>query len=520
MNDRCLLRVLLIGVGILLAPGGRAETGTRQTLSELDAVQAAVEHNPNLHVALLRETQARAAVSAEEGLYAPVFSASAGVTHARQPSMARGGDVSVSTSDTMDLGAGITQAFPLGTVLSATLQGQRSLRRSPITAASTSELTLGPGYSLTGQISAVQPLLRGAGTEVGRASLRAARQSRTIATLSAQQTASELMRDVLLAYWELWYADAVIRIDEASRDLAVEQERQASEQAASGAIARGDALPYRTQRAQLEEAVVTARADRLAKALTLAGLLGDPDRAQRDLRAGAARPGDVEEGPTATQATSEAVEASYQLRQLEAQIDLARDQARTAGDSLRPRLDLEAYAQAQGLGYRAVPPAFEQFGRMQAVSVHAGVTFEMPLTDQRREAQIEEARLAIHIAEKQLEAARQQLRSQVLSAIADKESARTRLAVSEETEKIAREQAEAERTRFQAGASVALQVQVAEDSWRQAQLRVLRARVDVTLADIELAHLRGRLLERYAGVIQRLRPSGTAIRIGDGWGPM
>ena len=47
-------------------------------------------------------------------------------------------------------------------------------------------------------------------------------------------------------------------------------------------------------------------------------------------------------------------------------------------------------------------------------------------------------------------------------------------------------------------------MQQAEDSYRQAQLRVQRARVDLVLADLDLAELRGQLLSRYADAVKRL----------------
>ncbi|HEY8942755.1 MAG TPA: TolC family protein, partial [Polyangiaceae bacterium] len=205
-------------------------------------------------------------------------------------------------------------------------------------------------------------------------------------------------------------------------------------------------------------------------------------------------------------ALADAEKASPELAQLSTQIKLVQDQLQIAGDPLRPRLDLDAWVQVQGLGNREVPPAFEQAGRLEAVSAHVGLTFEAPLDGTRRRSQIASARLAKHIAEKQLEATRQRLRSDVLSAIASREAAETRVQVASETVRVAGSQAEAERRRFAAGISIALQVQEAENSLRQAQLRFERARVDWMISEIQLAYLRGRLLERYRSVLARIPP--------------
>jgi outer membrane protein TolC len=135
-----------------------------------------------------------------------------------------------------------------------------------------------------------------------------------------------------------------------------------------------------------------------------------------------------------------------------------------------------------------------------------GLTFEMPVTDTRRQSQIQAAKLAAHAAEKQLEASELELRSNVASAIAQRRAARERLELAGQTERIAHDQVDAERARFQAGGSIAITVQQAEDSYRQAQLRVQRARVDLVLADLSLLELRGLLLERYADAVKLLPP--------------
>jgi outer membrane protein len=484
-------------------------------LTEADAVGAAVQQNPTLRVALLRAQQARYGLRAEEALYTPIFDANAGYTHLRTPSLYQSG-TRITGSDVIDLGAGITKPFAYGTVLSANVSGQRSSRASleqqALLGAS------GPGYSLVGRLSATQPLLRGAGTDVGLASLRQARLSLTANQLAAQQAASSLLSQVVSAYWELWYSVEAVRINQASRELARVQQEQASQQVASGALAPASALPYATQVAQLDEAVLAAETDVRQRELSLSQLLGNAGRVGDRLRAADVPAPATADEPSENGAVSDALRVSYTRRQLQTQLAILKDQLKVAGDPLRPRLDLDAYVQAQGLGNRQVPPAFEQFGRMEAVSAHVGLTFEMPLTDTRRNAQIESARFAAHVAEQQLRENELEIRGSVASAIASRRAAREKLQLATETERVAKAQAEAERARFLAGSSIAITVQQAEDSYRQAQLRVQRARVDLVLADLDLLTLRGQLLTRYADAIQRLPAEQSVSLTNDGGG--
>jgi outer membrane protein TolC len=254
----------------------------------------------------------------------------------------------------------------------------------------------------------------------------------------------------------------------------------------------------------LEEAVLAARADVRQRELALSRLLGRPSGIGESPRAvdGPAVP--TSDEPAEASAVQDALQNSYARKQLQTQLAIVREQLKVAGDPLRPRLDLDAYVQAQGLGNQRVPPAFQQFGQMDAVSAHVGLTFEMPLTDTRRSSQIQAAQFAAHVAEKQLEENELLLRSSVASALVARRTARDKLELASQTEKIARQQAEAERARFLAGSSIAITVQQAEDSYRQAQLRVQRARVDLVLADLDLAELRGQLLSRYADAVKHL----------------
>jgi outer membrane protein TolC len=86
------------------------------------------------------------------------------------------------------------------------------------------------------------------------------------------------------------------------------------------------------------------------------------------------------------------------------------------------------------------------------------------------------------------------VRADVAVALEKCASARKRLALSGQTLEVTRKLAEAERSRHALGASIWLQVRDAEEAEREAEHRLVRARVDFALARIELDHLTGELL--------------------------
>lgn len=509
------LAALLASSLVHAAPGeGAAPTpapaavsdGAGEAIGANNIVLMAIRNNPALAASILSVSQASSDVRAEEGLYSPVLRANAGITHTESPGLRNDG-VSVTTGDTIDLGAGISKQFSTGTIVDLDIGTQRSLRTSEIDPTTSLNTRLGPGYSLAAQLSVTQPLLRGAWNDIGLASLRSARISQRATQLAATQSASSLVRDVLTAYWELWYSDQVLRINQASRDLAREQARQAEEQVKSGSLAPADALTYITRSAELDETVLASNTDRYQRALNVGLLVGDPGRG------GGFIASDTPEEPAAASepvntTLARALTASPELAQLEQNVAFAEQQLKIAGDALRPRLDLTGTVGVAGLGNQRVPPAFEQVGNLEAVSASVGLTFEAPLNDQRRQSQVQSARYASQISQKQLESTRQRLQNDVMVAFALRNTALERMNVTRETVRVAEEQAEAERQRFTAGASIAIVVQQAEDSLRQAKLRLERARVDWTQAEIDLAHLSGRLLGRYREAVARIEGAG------------
>jgi outer membrane protein len=501
----------LTALGLCLVAQEASAQDAAGTLTSRAAVEIAVQNNPNLHVALLQILQARYSVSAEGALYDAIFDANASINHDLSPSLRGTDGTLVSTTDSINLGAQLTKTFSFGTVVQAGLTAQRLVRVSPPVGTVGGTTAVGPAYALNGTLSLTQPFLRGAGNGVGQASLRQARLNRTATTLAAQQAGSQVLHDVLTAYWELWYSAETVRIDQASRDLAKTLQEQADQQVRSGTLANVDALIYRTQVAQQEGNLVAAATDVRQRALTLALDIGQAEREGPDLSS-ADTPPDSSPDDIGERAVDEALAASYELKQLETQLKIAQDQASIAGDALRPQLNMNATLSSQGLGNREIPPAFDQFGRLQAWGAQVGLTFETPVTDTRRSAQVQGALIGAHIAEKQIEAARQQLRIDVRSALARRDAAKQRLELALITEKVAHDQADGQRGKFLAGTALAIEVQQADNSYQQAQLSTQRARVDVVEGDLDLLHLRGKLLERYADVLKSYKPTALILK--------
>jgi outer membrane protein TolC len=481
-------------------------------LTQTEAVRLSVSHNPSLQAAMIDVQRSEAQVRAEDWRFVPVLQLDGGYTHSEGPRLQRDGGVTISSSDTFSVGSQLSHTFRTGTQLSLRVEGYRSSSKQQLTPGSDASVSLGPSYGTVGRLTLVQPFLRGAGTDFSEAALRQARLSRTSAQRAQDAAASQLLRDTLTAYWELWYRSRAVEIDEQAVEFAEKQREDAVKRAQTGALAPADVLSYDTRVAELQEALETARAQRRQQAVELTRLLGTREFGQ-DLYASSVLGGELQAvGGSREAAVQAALTQSPDLARLEADVAAAQDRVTTAGESERPRLDMEAYVQSERLAYREVPPALDHVSERPAFSAHVGLVFELPLSGAARSADRRAAELAVDAARSRLRDKREQIESQVWSQFVQAETAERRTKLAEVTVRAARQQVDAARKRYESGAAIFIEVQQAEDSLRKSELGVERARSDLAQAILQLRNLTGALLVRYAHEVPRTAASQREVR--------
>jgi len=494
--------VLYLGILSVLHVAA-ARLAHADALDEGKVVELAAAHNPGLKTALLQLESARWNVTGVEAKYAAVLVLDASATQTTTPGLFID-QVSLNRTRRADSGAELRKRLIWGTDLSLRVAGYSVVTQSNVSFGATPNGRFGPGYGVLAKLTLKQPLLRGSGRDVGEADLLASRAQRTVQEHTRDRIASELLRDALTAYWELWYAEAAVEIQEQSREVAIRQRDDASARASTGALAPADVFAFDTQVATREESLLDARTLRQQRELELLQRLGLVE----------ARPTlelSVDSIPLTSTASREvaqqrALAESAELKELQAQISLARLQSKTADDPMRARLDLDSYIQAQGLGNKDVGAAFDQFagvGPDHALSGFVGLTYEQPLSSRNQRAQAAKARIAVAVAEEQLVQARERILSSLGQMLSRKESGEQKVVLAERTVDNAQKQLQAEQARFATGASTSLSVLQAEDAVRNARIRVARAQADLVQSVLSLQHLTGELLHRYAGLARR-----------------
>ncbi|HEY6726100.1 MAG TPA: TolC family protein, partial [Polyangiaceae bacterium] len=323
-----------------------ADTTGLEPISRNEAVNRAMQNSPALRLAEIDVKSAKAEVEGEQGRYPFYFGADAGYTRSGSAQLRRNDTVSSSSSHSVTGGVGLSRQFKTGTSAELRAEGEYFHNDSPSAAAGVTPFAAS-GYGASFRASVSQPLLRGYGTRIGEADLRAARVAQKASEKSLLRTRSALIGDVLSAYFELWYSSRAVDIETTSLALAREQLDQASARFSLGDISKVDLLTFQTRASELEEALIAAELGRQQRSVALSQLMGQAPPAA-DLFA-STEPGldgqrfDFGEVETAMRADS------VELAELEQQVKLARTQAEVAGESWRPRLDVEAWAQSAGV---------------------------------------------------------------------------------------------------------------------------------------------------------------------------
>lgn len=510
----------LVGVcslSLLSASLARSVRAQDTALTVRTVVSTAKRHNPTLKAALLQYESATWDVFGKDALYDPVLLADTSASQVSTPNVSAN-SVRINQVRRVDYGATINKHLLWGTDLSLRISSY--VQKSEFSGGSLSATTpggttglpanfgaffgigsFGPVYALVAKATLKQPLWRGRGRDIGEASLRAARLTETTQEHTRDRAGSELLRDVLTAYWELWYADATVAIQVQSQTVAAKQRDDAQARVDSGSLAPAEVLTFDTQVATRDEDVLTARTERERRAHELARLLGNNEH---EGTYGAVVDEPLADASLHTFAREiveqRALNESAEIKERAASLELSRVQQKTADDPKKPRLDLDTYVQTQGLGNKSVGDAADQFVGGDVISAFVGLTYEAPIRDRQRRAEAAKARLAASVAEEQLRAVRQRVLSEVRGALDREAAGREKVSLAERTSGIAERQLAAEQARYASGSSTSLAVLEAEDKVRAARLRLARARADLVESALIIEHLTGELLDRYASL--------------------
>lgn len=485
----------LLAAPLLVSPLAVGATGTGAIpLTEKGVVETTIARNPTVKAAVTDVQQTAELVRSEEGRYRPKLFGEVAASTLRSPSLDIAGGVNSQLNQGITGAAELSQTFSWGTTVALRLENRNTWLEGPLFSGATDTFVLGPGHLLGARLSVTQPLLRGAWNQVGLAPLRTARLNQEQSVRARDETASAALSNALQAYWDLWFAQKAVLIERDARDLSILQRDELAQKVNLGSVAEVELLPFETRIAELDQAVLDAEVVVTTRTVDLRRALGLEQPIAFDVSA-ATPPEIFEVEPEAVVAA--ATDSSYTVAQSRIAVEQNENVAITAGEDTRPRLDVAAWVQAEGLGNDAVAPIFDQFGDLSHVSANVGLIFELPLSGQQHAGQVASARMAVKAAKQRLDAAVLEVTTEAERELASLEQAREKIALAERTADVSSRSVIAQNRRLEIGTATPIEVREAEDSLRRARLSVERQRIEAVKAQIRLRHLTGDLLLRW-----------------------
>lgn len=269
--------ILVSLVAVSLAAPLHAQQPEVTLLRAEDALAAAIDANPTMRAALLEIVAARAGARAAQDARTPVFRASLDGAYLETSSGTSQGVVR-NEGQRVGAGIGLDWVSDVGTTVSVDLSSAASWRRVNLTAGTASTVSIGPNYDAQLLATIRQPILRGAGRDSVLAAEREAEAAERRAIAAGDTSVSGVVRDVLSAYWELWYAAEALRVQTEAEALAQRQLDEATSRVELGTLAAVDRLRFASELASLRETRRSAELTWAASRVQLAALLAaSPD---------------------------------------------------------------------------------------------------------------------------------------------------------------------------------------------------------------------------------------------------
>lgn len=348
-----------------------------------------------------------------------------------------------------------------------------------------------------------QPLSRGFGPKVALAPIAKADLTASEETIKAQLATEELVRDLVVGYWDLALAAFEVDVRAQALELAQKQDQLTHEQIRAGSAPSSAANAVTYEIAMRQDALLRAQLDLENKSLELrrkAGL----ELGRRDI---ALRPSEPFEVGDDEFDVDDMIERSHvanrklatlQLERKIADIDVA-----VARDQMKPQFDVTVSGAIIGDGDGAAN-AISSLGGADSYEVMVGLSLQFELSGAaaktRDAAQAKRRRLEID--RKDLE---RQIDTAVVNAVHMVTSARTRVGLADKAILVAEENARAERASFMVGRTTNFQVMQRQTELIEARLRRGQAVADYHKAVAQLQFLTGILLEQYR---VNVRPRG------------
>ena len=503
--------ILFLALAVSFVCTARAQTSLSATnvrsLSLEDSIRMALEKNLDLQISRVNMRFARATLLGAHAYYEPVFDTRAQYSAATDTGRidpvtglptALSGD-----SSTHLLSSGIVGGTPWGMRydIGADLN---YFTRENFAVGSNGIVRSRPGqYTFDTGINITQPLLRDLWTDAGRTAIKAARIGITISEMGLRGQVHTVVRDVMLAYYELVFA----REDVLAKEKALERAtRLAAENRRKVEV--GTMAPLDEKQAESEAA--TARAD-LILALQELGtaenelvrLITDDYEAWQGVRI---VPTDsllaIPQAYNLPASWVSALTYRPDFNAMKADLEQQGLEVRLAYNQLFPRLDIIGSYGRRGVASQ-FSPTLEQVRDDRFPRYSVGVVLSVPLGNRSARARYSQANTSRESLELSLKRLHQDILVEVENAVGDAQGSFQRVTATREASEAAQAAYDAEVKKLENGKSTSFNVLTLQRDLTEARSREIRALADYNRALAELYFFEGSILDKRRITIEK-----------------
>jgi outer membrane protein TolC len=494
---------------------GQAAPGSTVSLTLADAVQRALEHNPDLAI-VRSETEVEAArVGESRGAYTPLFSTSGGRTrNVTPPANALLGDAGVEVNDWFS-STGVRQRVPWGGgAWSLSWETARTTTNSPIS-------SFDPNLQSGIQAAFSQPLLKDRQIDSSRRQYTVAKRNQQSSELQFREAVVQTVAAVKQAYWTAKAANANVTVQQRSLELAEELARQNRIRVDAGQIPPLDLVQAEAEVAQRRENLIQARATAGDAEDHLRRLIMDPaDTAfwKTSLDPVDSPPAPVAL-PDADAAVAQAMGERLDLARAANDLENAKTEVAYLGNQRLPDVRLEALYRGSGLGgtqlvraggfpgtvtdirQRSFGAALGQAFTTDYPTWSLGVSVSYPLGRSAEEAGLARASIERDQASRRLASLRLDAAEAIRRAARQVSSSGERVEAAKASATLAERRLADEQRRYDVGLSTTFLVTQAQRDLLQAQVGLLQTSLDYQSAAIAFEALQQAPAPGSAGVV-------------------
>jgi outer membrane protein TolC len=492
-----------------------------EALALSDVLKVALETNIDLANSAYDIAISEANIMAAVGAYDLFLKA--GINGSVQKTPQRGSAFVFSTgSRSVGANVGFQRKLETGGTLTFDVNVSRALRDQPRSFfnAAAGSTTLGT-YTIAPTLTLNQPLLKGAGIRVNRADIDRAKIAKNQTEAVRMVTAQNVVRDIILAYWEVLYAQRDLQNKRRSASLAAEQLDRTKAEIAAGRRSPLDGRSLEQTLALRESDVLLAENALLERSLNLRTLLGQ-DIVDRDVLGveAATDPQVLDTKKIDVRAEiRQALEANPQIRQLQLSLASRRIDELVAANQRLPQLDIQGSfapqgrsidfigSDAQGTSSKKASwgDAFGNFisddigsnGIFADMAVSGSINLTWDVQNRTPKANHQRAILELHKAQNDLKVTQRTISTSVIRSSNTLRTAAKRMEVNAFSVELAEENLKAEKARYAVGRSTSYDVLFRMDELAIAEANLLRSQIDYLQALTELQTLTGELLPSY-----------------------